>query len=114
MGGPKGGDNKVETYLVIQVTDENKTENKVDFKATAKSQFKDEQKRAADDYKQKMEEWHDLRKTDPSAPMPKRIKIEKIQSDYETQKVAQEYADKLKKEAADNGDDKPVDKDTKK
>ena len=41
----------------------------------------------------------------------KRIKILKIQSDYETQKVAQEYADKLRKEAEDkdNGDTKPKD-----
>ncbi len=108
---------KVETYMVIKVTDENKDESKgekkVEYKAIAASHFKDEQKRVSDDYKQKMKEWHDLRKTDSSAPMPKRIKIQKLQSDYETQKVAQEYADKLKKEAEDkdkdNGDAKSTD-----
>ncbi|MEI8371930.1 MAG: hypothetical protein WCJ35_03745 [Planctomycetota bacterium] len=104
---------KAETYLVIKVTDDNKTENearnRVEYKAITKSQFKDEQKRAADDYKLKMKEWHDLKKTDPTAPMPKKIKIEKIQSDYETLKVAQEYVRKLTEEGVNKDDQKPKD-----
>jgi hypothetical protein len=102
------GTKKNETYMVIKVTDENKTENKVEYKAISKTQLKDEQKRAADDFKSKLKEWHDLRKTDPTAPMPKRIKIEKLKDNYETQKIAQEYADKLRDEllGKDNGDHK--------
>jgi hypothetical protein len=91
---------KNETYMVIKITDESKTDNKVEYKAIATSQLANEEKRVKDDYTQKMKEWHDLRKTDPNAPAPKKIKIQKIKSDYETQKIAQEYADKLKAEAA--------------
>ena len=100
---------KAETYLVIKVTDEGKAENRVEYKAIAKSQFKDEQKRAADDYKLKMKEWHDRRITDPTDSMPKKIKIEKIQSDYETLKVAQEYVRKLTEEGSNKDDPKPKD-----
>lgn len=98
-----------ETYMVIKVIDENKDESKgekkVEYKAIAASQLKDEKKRGDDDFKQKMKEWHDLRKTDPNTPMPKKIKILKVQSDYETQKIAQEFADKKNKEEADKDSD---------
>ncbi len=109
----KGAAPKVETYMVIKVTDENKTENKVEYKAIAASQLKSEEKRVNDDYKQKLKEWHDLKKSDPTAPHPVKIAIKKLQVGYETQKIAQEYADKLKKEAADEVGPK-LDKDTKK
>ena len=107
------GNNSNETYLVIKVTDENKTENKgdnkVEYKAITASQFKTEEKRVNDDYKQKMKEWHDLKKTDPQAPMPMRTHQE-VPKTYETQKIAQEYADKLKDEEANNGDAQSKDK----
>ena len=108
---PKHSATKVETYMVIRVTDENKEENKVQYKAIATSQFKDEQKRSKDDWNKKMKIWHDTRKTDPTVPRPKPIKIEKVETDYETQEGAEKYADKLTKEAADKdtGDDKPKD-----
>jgi len=112
VGVGKGGSKKnvVETYMVIKVTDDNKAENKVEYKAISKSQFKDEQKRAMEDYKLKMKEWHDLKKTDPTAPAPTRIRIDKIQSDYETMKIAQEYVEKLRKKEESNKDDpKPED-----
>ncbi len=100
--------NKTETYMVIKVTDESKDESKgekkIQYKAISSTQLKDEMKRAADDYKQKVKEWHDLKMTDPTAPMPKRIKIEKVKVNYETQKVAQEYADKLTKELEEGND----------
>ena len=114
-GKSKVKTNAPETYIVIKVTDDNKTEKnekKIEYKAIAKSQLKDERKRGDDEYKTKTKEWHDLRKTDPSAPAPKRIKIQVIQSDYETQKIAQDYADKKNKELEDKdaGDDKPPEK----
>ena len=45
---------------------------KVEYKAIATSQYKDEEKRIKEDYEQKMKEWHDLKKTDPTAPRPRR------------------------------------------
>jgi hypothetical protein len=109
---------KVETYMVIKVTNENKDESKgehkIEYKAIATSQLKDEKKKAEDDYKQKLKEAHDLRKTDPTTPMPKKIKIQVLKRDYETQKIAQEYADKLKDEEADKGNVGTKPKDVKK
>jgi cell division protein FtsX len=106
---------KVETYLVITITDENKTENQVEYKAIATSQYKAEEKRVKDDNATKMKEWKDLKKTTPDAPAPKKIIIKKIPklTGYLIQKDAQEAADKLKKEAADNAAPK-TDKDAKK
>jgi hypothetical protein len=45
-----------------------------------------------------LKEWRDLIKTDPQSPRPIRVTIKKIKVGYETQKIAQEYADKLKDE----------------
>jgi hypothetical protein len=86
---------KDETYMVIKITDENKSEDKVTYKAIPTSRFKDEKKHADDEFNNKKKEWHDLKLTDPTAPMPKKIKIQKIQGDYETNEYAQKEADKL-------------------
>jgi len=104
-----GHSNSKETYQVIRVTDESKTDNKVEYKAIATSQLKAEEKRIKDDYAQKLKEWHDLRKIDPQTPMPVRPVIKKYPKTFETQKIAQEYADKLKDDEANNGDTKSKD-----
>ena len=106
---------KVETYMVVKIIDDNKAEDKdkIEYRAISASQFKDEEKRVKDDNALKLKEWHDLRKTDPTAPMPKKIIIKKIPrlTGYQTQKIAQEAADKLKDEEAnkDNAGAKPAD-----
>ncbi len=115
QGGRKGhGNNSNETYLVIRVTDENKAENKADtkveYKAITASQLKTEEKRIKDDYAQKLKEWHDLKKIDPQAPRPVPPVIKKYPKTFETQKIAKEYADKLKDEEANNGDAQSKDK----
>ncbi len=78
---------KDETYMVIKVGDT--------YKAIATSRYKDEKKKVEDDNKEKLKEWHDLIKTDSTAPKPKQASIKIIKRDYETEKVAQDYADKL-------------------
>ena len=100
-----------ETYMVIKIIDDNKTDNKVEYKAIATSQYKDEEKRVKDDNTEKLKVWHDLRKTDPTAPMPKKILIKKIPklTGYLLQKDAQEAADKLRDEESGKAPKKPVD-----
>ena len=104
--GPSRSSQGNERYMVIKVTDENNEQRKVQYKAISNKQFREEQKRAKETYDQKVKEWHDLKKTDHSAPKPKPIKIEKIQTDYETQKIAQEYAEQKNRELeeAETGD----------
>jgi cell division protein FtsX len=106
----RSGSNNNETYLVIRVTDENKAENKVEYKVVSTSQLKTEEKRVKDDYAQKLKEWHDLIKIDPQTPRPVPPVIKKYPKIFGTQKIAQEYADKLKDEEANNGDAKSKDK----
>jgi hypothetical protein len=103
-----------ETYMVVKITDENKptdksprgglantnADNTVEFKVVATSQYKDEEKRVKDKYEELLKEWRDLIKTDPQTPHPIRITIKKMKTGYKTQKIAQEYADKLKDELA--------------
>ncbi|MGO9114092.1 MAG: hypothetical protein ACLP9L_33165 [Thermoguttaceae bacterium] len=101
--------NPNDKYLVIKITDESKVENKVEYKVITTSQFKDEEKRVKDEYNKKMKEWRDLKKIDPQTPQPLRPVIKKIAKIFETQKIAQEYAEKLKDEDANNGDAKPQD-----
>ena len=102
---------KVETYLVVKVTDENKTDKKVEFKVISASQFKDEQKRLKEEYDKKYKEWQDVKKADSTAPRPIKPTIQKIGTSYKTQTGAQKVADKLRDDEAakDNGDDKPKD-----
>ncbi len=85
-----------DTYMVIKITDENKTDNKIEFKVVTSTQYKDEEKRVKDDNAEKLKEWQDLIKTDPQTPRPSKILIVKVKTGYQTQKIAQEYADKLK------------------
>ncbi len=114
--GRKGGA-KTETYMVIKITDENKDESKnekkIEFKAIAASQYTAEEKRIKDEFKKKMDEWRDLKKTDPTAPQPKRIVIKKIPNltGYLIQKDAADAAKKLQDEAEGKTDTK---KDTRK
>jgi hypothetical protein len=116
FGQGKGKSGKgPDTYMVVKIIDENKVEerDRVVYKAISTSQYKDEDKRVKDENKQKMEEWHDLLKTDPQTPMPKKIVLRKIPKlvGYLTQKIAQEEADKLKAEEANkdsSGPKKPV------
>lgn len=90
-----------ETYMVIKITDDNKADKKVEYRAIATSRYKDEEKKVKDDYAQKLKEHKDLIKTDPSTPRPKKILIKKVKTGYLTQKIAQEYADKLRDEESD-------------
>ena len=87
-----------ETYMVIKVGDE--------YKVVPTSRLKDEEKRVKDEYAEKLKEWQDLRRIDPGALRPQKVAVKKIKTGYLTQKIAQEYADKLRDEAADkdNGD----------
>ena len=106
-GSPKNANTpKNETYIVIKVGDE--------YKVIGTSHYKDEQKKATDDYTQKLKEWKDERKTDPNAPHPVKAIIKRIGTPYETQKIAQEYADKLKKEAEDKDSGDQTHKDNRK
>ena len=99
-----------ETYMVIKIIDDNKTENKVEYKAIATSQYKDEDKRVKDENTEKLKEWHDQRITDPTAPRPKKITISKTKfTGYLLQKDAQQAADKLRDEDLNKGPKKPVD-----
>ena len=103
---------KADTYMVIKVTDENKADKKVEYKAISSSQYKDEEERVKKDNDKNLKEWKDKIKDEPSTPRPKRILIKKIKTGYQTQKVAQDKADKLRDEEAGKDDEKP--KDTKK
>ena len=100
-----------DTYMVVKIINENKTDQPVEYKVITTSQLKDEEKKVKEDNAQKMKEWRDEKKADPTAPPPKRILLKKIPklTGFETQKVAQEQADKLKQQDADKdaGDAKP-------
>lgn len=100
-----------DSYLVIEVTDDNKADNKVEYKVIPTSQLKDEKKRIETDYKQKVKEWQDLKKGGSDAPHPVKPILKKIGTPYQTQTGAQKIADKLKDDAAnkDTGDQKPKD-----
>jgi hypothetical protein len=79
-------------------------DSNVEYKVINTSQYKDEEKRLKDAYNVKLKEWKDLKKTEPTAPMPVKPIIKKIGTPYLTQKVAQEYVDKLKDEEAEKED----------
>jgi len=112
---PKVKGPKTETYMVIEIIDENKDEDKGErkheFKAISTSQFKSERDRVKKDNEENLKEWKDELKTDPKARQPKTIIIKKLKTGYETQKIAQEYAKELADKEADkeSGGDKPVD-----
>ncbi len=110
-GRPHGGGNTNgnETYLVIRVTTEDKTDKKVEFKVISSSQYKTEEKRIKDEYAQKVKEWRDLRKIDPQTPLPAKPVIKKYPKVFETQKIAQDYADKLRDDEANGTATKPND-----
>jgi len=121
-GGSRGhgssSDSK-ETYLVVKIVGESKGENrlasrgenntdsKVEYKVINSSQYKDEERRLKDAYKQKLKEWKDLKKIEPTAPMPVKPTIKKIGDTFQTQKIAQEYAQKLNDEEADKDNPAP-------
>ena len=108
---PKTGNAPVtESYFVVKVTDPNSADNKVDYKVVASSQYKDEEKRIKDDYTQKVKEWKDLKKADPTLPMPVKPTIKKIGTTYQTQTGAQKIADKLKAEETNKDEQKPKDR----
>jgi hypothetical protein len=86
-----------ETYMVVKIGDE--------YKVLGTTRLKDEEKRIKDEYNTKYKEWQDEKKSDPQAPRPVKPTIKKIKTGYLTQKVAQEYADKLKEEG--KADEKP-------
>jgi len=85
-----------ETYMVIQIGDE--------YKVVTTTQYKDEEKKVREENEQKMTEWKDEIKNDPKAPRPQKVVIKKLKTGYKVQKIAQEYADKLKDEAAGSTD----------
>jgi hypothetical protein len=90
---PRGSSaNANDTYYVVQIGEE--------YKVVAKSRFKDEQKRLDDDYKKALKEWLDRRRIEPDAKRPVKLIIKKIGTPFQTEKVAQEEAQKLKDEAA--------------
>jgi len=99
----RGSTNGNETYLVVKITDPNRPEHKVDYRVVNTSQFKDEERRLKDDYNKAIVEWKDLKKTEPTAPMPVKATIKKIGTPYHSQKIAQDYATKLMTEE-DNKD----------
>jgi len=104
------GNASTDTYFVVKIVDENKTDNKIEYKVIAAKQYKDEEKRIKDDYTQKLKEWQDVKKADATAPQPKKAIMKKIGTSYKTQTGAQKVADKLKDEEAgkDSGDEKPA------
>ena len=106
-GVPHGSSTKTQTYLVVKIVDESKTnsrndskpEMKTEYRVIPTTQFKDEEKRLKDEYAKRRLKWLDEKKTDPTKPMPVRPTIKKIGTPYQTQEGAQEYADKLRDEA---------------
>jgi hypothetical protein len=95
----KGAKSSTDTYIVVKVTDENKPEiSKIEFKVVSASQYKEEEKRIKDLNKKLHDEWKDLLLNDPQSPKPATVTIKKMKAGYLTQKIAQEYADKLKDE----------------
>ena len=124
-GAKKNPGTTTETYLVLKIVgeseasgrgsgkiDSNKvdsnTEPKIEYKVVATSRYKDEEKRIKDAYATKIKEWKDLRKIEPGTPMPVKPTIKKMgNTTFQTQKVAQEYADKLKDEESDKDESKP-------
>ena len=93
------GESKGENRLASR--GENNTDSKVEYKVINTSQYKDEERRLKDAYKQKLKEWKDLKKIEPTTPMPVKPTIKKIGDTFQTQKIAQEYAQKLNDEEAD-------------
>ena len=87
--GGKGGAKQDETVYVVQIGDE--------YKAIKKSDYRNEEKKLEEDYKQAIKEWQDSRKLDPKAPRPPKP-IMKKKGTFQTDKVAQDFIDKLKEE----------------
>ena len=100
--------------MVIKIIDENKGnpayesrgDNKIEYKVIPTSTYKDEEKRIKDAYTELLKEWQDLKKSDPQAPRPVKPIIKKLKTGYQTQKIAQEYADKLRDEELEKEDSK--------
>jgi len=86
-GTSSGNKPKEETYIVVKEGEE--------YKVITASSYNDEVKRLNEDNKKKMDEWHDLIKSDNTTPRPKKIIPKKMPITFKTQKGAQEYADKL-------------------
>jgi hypothetical protein len=100
-----GGGGKTETYIVIQIKDEG-----IKYEAVTKTGLKDKTKQLKDDYDQRYKEWKDEVKTDPKAPRPKKPIIKQMPgATFETQKGAQDYAEKLQKEEDEKSGKKPDD-----
>jgi hypothetical protein len=88
-----------ETYVVIRITDDWK-DPKYEYKVIATSAFRDEEKQIKDENDQRLIEWIDEKKNDPQTPRPAKISLTKLKTGYQTQRIAQEYADKLTDELA--------------
>jgi len=100
-GGSRGSKTGTtnETYMVIQIGDE--------YKVVTATQYKEEEKKVKEDNDQRLTEWKDEIKNDPKVPRPQKVVIKKLKSGYKVQRIAQEYADKLKDEAAAANGDAP-------
>jgi hypothetical protein len=99
--------NKVDSYIVVQINDESKSE----YKVVSSSQMKSEKKRIADEYKGRVKAWNDDRKTDPTIPKPVQATLKIMKDGFETQEGADRYKKKLEDDDAGNGDKTDKDKD---
>jgi hypothetical protein len=120
-----GGGSKTETYLVVQIIDPsveaskettkevNNDQNRNDqnrqmYKVINSTQLKDEKRRLEEESKEQLLEWEDAKKIDPQTPKPSKKTI-KILKTFHTQKIADEYLQKLLDELAKKeGGDKPA------
>ena len=64
--------------MVVKITDENKADNKVEFKVVATSQYKDEEKRVKDDNNTEDEGMEGPDQDRSPAPRPIKITIKKL------------------------------------
>ncbi len=92
-----------EQWVVVKIGD--------DYKAIRSTEVSNEKKKLADDYKKALEDWKDLRKSDPKAPRPMRVKFKIVKSGFSTEKGAKEYIDKVVEEGDQKDDSKGGSKD---
>ena len=97
---PHHSGTKTESYNVVQIVEETKSE----YKVIPASQMKAENKRIEDEYKGRLKNWRDERKIDPTTPRPIKATIKIMRLGFETQTVADEYKKKLEDKDAGNDD----------
>jgi hypothetical protein len=95
----KSASPKNDQYAVVQVGE--------DFKVIRNSEVRAEEKRVTDQYNDETKKWKEEKKKDPKYDKEKPVKAKFVilRKSIKSQKEAQEYADKLKKDKAEKGKD---------